>query len=291
MWERRDIVRAGAAIIVTMAGWGLIRLLFPSLDYFPPENLVRDLDRSWVVAAGIRKLVMTVYGLVAVVLMAVFFKGVQERWPGRGAAKGLVFGASIGGVWAFGFLTGWAFLGTTLRQEFKNIAVDSIPLAIAGLMIGLAVGREVPKSGHRMPKPWLAVLLVAIGFVAVHALGATLLDDLVGPASALLLVPTNALQIALLAGLGLWAGGMYVILRAWLPFETTWARVAFFAFGVFGHCWTWFHLFIPVIEFAGILHVGLLVGLVGAIGVFAGALSYEWLTRGNPSGVTPAINR
>jgi hypothetical protein len=234
MWERRDIVRAGAAIIVTMAGWGLIRLLFPSLDYFPPENLVRDLDRSWVVAAGIRKLVMTVYGLVAVVLMAVFFKGVQERWPGRGAAKGLVFGASIGGVWAFGFLTGWAFLGTTLRQEFKNIAVDSIPLAIAGLMIGLAVGREVPKS---------------------------------------------------------WAGGMYVILRAWLPFETTWARVAFFAFGVFGHCWTWFHLFIPVIEFAGILHVGLLVGLVGAIGVFAGALSYEWLTRGNPSGVTPAINR
>jgi hypothetical protein len=225
---------------------------------------------------------MAVYGTVAVVLMAAFFKIVQERWPGRGAAKGLVFGASIGGVWAFGFLTGWAFLGTTFRAELKNIAVDSIPLAFAGLIIGLAVGRDVPKSGHRMPKPWLAVLLVALGFVAVHALGATLLEDLVGPASSLLLVPTNLLQISLLAGLGLWAGGMYVVLRAWLPFKTTWACVAFFAFGVFGHSWTWFHLFIPIIEFTGILHLGLLVGLVGATGVFTGALAYEWLARESP---------
>ena len=47
MWNKQDIVRAAVAIIVTMAGWGLIRLLFPSLDYFPPENLVRDL-----IAAG-----------------------------------------------------------------------------------------------------------------------------------------------------------------------------------------------------------------------------------------------
>jgi hypothetical protein len=72
---------------------------------------------------------------------------------------------------------------------------------------------------------------------------------------------------------------MYVLLRAWLSFESPWARVAFFAFGVFGHCWTWFHLFIPVIEFAGILHLGLLVGLLGALGVFAGAFAYEWLAR------------
>jgi hypothetical protein len=281
MWTRRDILRAGVAIIVTMAGWGLVRLLLPSLDYFPPGSLVRDLEPSWVVAAGIRKLVMAVYGTVAVVLMAAFFKVVQERWPGRGAVKGLVFGTSVGGVWAFGFFTGWAFLGTTLSAELKNIAVDSIPLAVAGLLIGLAVGRDISKPGHRMPKPWLAVLLVALGFVAVHALGATLLDDLVGPASALLLVPTKPLQIALLAALGIWAGGMYVVLRAWLPFESAWARVAFFAFGVFGHCWTWFHLFIPVIEFAGILHLGLLVGLVGSTGVFAGALAYERLAGEN----------
>jgi hypothetical protein len=190
-----------------------------------------------------------------------------------------VFGAFIGGVWAFGFLTGWAFLGTTLREELKNIAVDSIPLVVAGWLIGLAVGRDVPRSGRRMPKPWLAVFLVAVGFVAVHALGAALLLDRIGRAETLLLVPTNPLQIALIAGLGLWAGGMYVVLRAGLPFETPWACVAFFAFGVFGHCWAWFHLFIPVIEFAGILHVGLLVGLLGALGVLAGALAYERLAR------------
>lgn len=279
MWTQRDILRAGAAIIVTMTGWGVIRLLVPSLDYFPPQSLVHDLERSWVVTAGARKLVMALYGAVAVILIAAFFKAVQARWPGRGAAKGLVFGASIGGVWALGFLSGWIFLGTTLREELKNIAVDSIPLTIAGLLIGLAVGRDVPVSGHRIPKPWLAVLLVTLGFVLIHALGTTLLAVLVGPAWSLLLVPTNPLQFALLAAVGLWTGGMYVILRDWLPFEETWARVAFFAFGIFGHCWTQFHLFIPIIEFADILHVGLLVGLVGAVGVFVGSLSYERFVR------------
>ena len=128
-----------------------------------------------------------------------------------------------------------------------------------------------------MAKPWLAVLLVASGFVAIHALGATFLDDHVGSASSLLFVPTNSLQIALLAGLGLWVGGMYVVLRAGLPFESTLARVAFFAFGIFGFSWTWFHLFLVIIDLAGLLHVGLLVGVLGAVGVFVGAMVYEKL--------------
>ena len=88
---------------------------------------------------------------------------------------------------------------------------------------------------------------------------------------------------ALLAGLGLWVGGMYVVLRAGLPFKSTWARVAFFAFGVFGFSWTWFHMFLVIIDLAGLLHVGLLAGLPGAVGVFVGALAYEWLARVIPS--------
>ncbi|NIM48710.1 MAG: hypothetical protein GTO22_05550 [Gemmatimonadales bacterium] len=284
MWKEREIVRAGVAIIVTVAAWGLIRLMFPTLDYFPPESLTRDLERSWFVTAGVRKPAMVVYVTVALVLMAVFFNVVQQRWPGGGGVKGLAFGASLGVVWSFGFLTGWAFLGTTLRAELLNSVVDLIPLAVAGWLIGLAVGRDVPRSEHGMWKPWLAVLLVAIGFVAVHALGATLLADLVGSTSGLLLVPTTPPQIATLAGLGVWAGGMYVLLRAGLPFESSWARVAFFAFGVFGHSWTWFHLFF-VIEFAGVLHEVLLVGLIGAVGVFAGALAYEWC-----AGVRPKVD-
>jgi len=263
-----------------MAGWGLVRFFFPSLDYFPPESLLLELERSWIVTAGIRKFVMACYATTAVVLMALFFKVVERRWPGRGGAKGLAFGASIGGVWAFGFLTGWTFLGTTLRAEVLNVAADMIPLAFAGWLIGLAVGSDVPKSGHRMPMPWLAVFLVASGFVAVHALGATLLADVVGPAASILLAPANPLQFALLAVTGLWAGGMYVVLRAGLPFDSTWARVAFFAFGVFGLSWTWFHLFF-VIEFADVLHAVLLIGLVGATGVFGGALAYEWLAGEN----------
>lgn len=281
MWKRRDIVRAGSAIIVTLAGWVVIRLVFPLLDYYPPESLVRDLGPSWIATAGIRHPVKVGYVTVALVLMALFFKVVQERWPGRALVKGLTFGAWFGIVWSIGFLTGWAFLGTTLRAELLNGVVDLIPLAVAGWLIGIAIGRDVPRSEHRTTKPWLATLFVAFGLVAVHTLVATLLADLVGPASSLLLVPASPLQIALLGGLGVWVGGMYVVLRAALPFESTWARAAFFAFGVFGYCWTWFHLFF-VIEIAGVLPAVLLVGLTGAVGVFAGALAYEWLARTMP---------
>ncbi len=279
MWKKAEIVRAGAAVVVTMGGWVLIRLLLPALDYYPPESLTLVLERSWFVTAGMRKPTMFVYGTVAVVLMAVFFKVVQERWPGRRSVKGLAFGTSLGVVWSFGFLGGWAFLGTTLRAELLNSVVDALPLGIAGWLIGLAVGSDVPKSEPKMSMPWLAVLLVAFGFVVIHALGATLLDDLLGPASPLLFVPTTLPQIMLLASLGIWVGGMYVVLRSGLPFDSTWARVAFFAFGVFGHSWTWFHLFLVIIDFAGVLHVGLLAGLMGAVGVFAGALAYERLAR------------
>lgn len=274
MWQRRDIVRAGSAIVVTLAGWILIRLAFPPLDYYPPEALVRDLGQSWIASVGIRQPVKVGYVTVALVLLALLFKVVQERWPGRGAAKGLVFGAWFGGVWSFGFLTGWAFLGTTIRAELVNVVVDLIPLIIAGWLIGVAIGRDVPRVEHQTTQPWLATLLVAIGFVAVHALGATLLADLFGPVSRLLLAPTSVLHIVLLAGLGVWVGGMYVVLRPGLPFDGTWARAAFFAFGVFGFCWTWFHLFF-VIEIAGVLPAVLLVGITGTVGVLAGALAYE----------------
>ncbi len=283
MWNKHDIVRASSAIIATLAVWLPFRLAFPSLDYYPPESLIRDLGRSWFVTAGLRQPVKAVYVTVALILMALLFKVVQERWPGRSAVKGLAFGAWIGVVWSLGFLTSWAFLGTTLGAELLNGVVDLIPLAVGGWFMGLAIGRDVPRSEHRTTKPWLAILLVAFGFVTVHTLGATLLADLVGPASSVLLVPASLLQIALLAGLGVWTGGMYGILRAELPFESTWARSAFFAFGVFGYWWTWFHLFF-VIELAGVLPAALLVGLTGAVGVFAGALAYEWLARVTPGG-------
>jgi hypothetical protein len=247
---------------------------FVILDYVPPEGLSRDLERSVFVTTGMRWPAMVSYGTVVVVMMAVFFYLMQLRWPGRGSMKGLIFGSSLGVIWSFGFLTGWAFLGTTLRAEFLNSVVDLIALAFAGWLIGLVVGRDVPRTGYVTWKPWLAVLLVAFGFVLVHALGAKLFAGLFTSTADLLLMPTTLPQIAVLSGLGLWVGVMYVMFRTALPFNKTWVRVAFFAFGVFGHCWTVFHVFF-VIEFAGVLPVVLFVGLIGATGVFVGAITYE----------------
>ena len=193
----------------------------------------------------------------------------------------MVFGASLGVVWSFGFLTGWAFLGTTLRAELLNSVVDLTALSVAGWLIGLAVGRDVPRSRRGMWKPWLAVILVAFGFVVVHAFGSWFLADHVASTADLLLIPTTLPQIALLFGLGVWVGGMFVVLHAGLPFDNAWSRAALFAFGVFGLSWTWFHVFFAI-EFAGVLHTVLLVGLIGALGVFAGALAYEGFAGWRP---------
>jgi len=267
----RESMRAGA-VIIAGAALGLVR--FVIYDYVPPEGLIRNLERSVFVTTGMQMSAKTVFAAVAISMMAVFFRLVQQRLPGRRGVKGLVFGASLGIIWSFGFFTGWAFLGTTLRADFLNSVVDLIALAFAGWLIGLAIGSDVPRSEHETWKPWLAVLLVAVGFVSVHALGAWLFADLFTSTADLLLVPTTLTQVVLLAGLGMWTGVMYVMLRTGLPFNKTWARVAFFAFGVFGHSWTWFHVFF-VIEFAGVLPTVLLVGLIGAAGVFAGAIIYE----------------
>ncbi|MDH3698092.1 MAG: hypothetical protein OER83_00465 [Flavobacteriaceae bacterium] len=274
MWTNRDILRTAIAIIVSLTGWGVFRLLFPALDYFTPDFLTNQFERSWIVLHEVRKPAGLVYLTLALILLAVFFNAIQQHWPGKGGIKGLIFGIWFGGVWSFGFLTGWAFLETTLRSEIINIVVDIIPLAIAGWLIGLAVGRDIPKSEIWMWKPWLAVLLVAFGFIVVHSLGGMLLAGVFGKTAVFLLIPTTIEQIILLFTLGLWVGGMYIMLRRWLPFNKTRVRVAFFAFGIFGMCWTWFNLFF-VIEFTGVIPVLLLLGLIGALGVFAGALVYE----------------
>ena len=273
MLTLRESVRVGA-VIIAGAAVGLVR--FVIYDYVPPEGLIRDLERSVFVATGMQMSAKTVFAAVAVSMMAVFFRLVQQRWPGRRGVKGLVFGASLGILWSFGFFTGSAFLGTTLREDFLNSLVDLIGLAFAGWLIGLAIGRDVTTSAPRIWQPWLAVLLVAAGFMSVHTLGAWLFAGLFAATADLLLVPTTFTQYALLAGLGVWAGVMYVMLHPSLPFNNVSARAALFAFGVFGHSWTWFNVFF-VIDFAGVLPTVLVVGLLGATGVFAGAIVYEGL--------------
>ena len=210
-------------------------------------------------------------------LMAVFFAMVQPRWPGRSGWNGLIFGVLLGLLWAFCFLNSAALFGTTVGEALLNGALDLAALALGGWLIGLALGRDcpTPESGSR--KPWLAILLIACGFVSAYTVGALLLHGPLGQTAILLARPATALQYATLFMVGLWAGLMYVILRPGLPLGPAWANTAFFAFGIFGHSWTLFKLY-SVIEFSGVLLTVLFIGFVGALGVFIGALAYEWAT-------------
>jgi len=258
------------AIIVVYA-----RLFHPTWDYFPPDSLVNSLERSWIVTAGVRDLAFFTYIVVALGMMTLFFSLLQRRWALHAGTKGLLFGMSLGIIWAFGFLTGWAFLGTTLRAETLNILIDLVGLSAGGYLVGLMVGQDLPPAPREIPKPWLAVVLVALGFVAAHSLGTVFLSDLLAETADLLLRPGSSLQYGLLLGLGLWAGQMFVMLRHALPLRNAMGRSAFFAIGVFGHSWILFHLFF-VIEFSGVFTTTLLTGFMGSVGIFVGIVAYEW---------------
>ncbi|WP_126456602.1 hypothetical protein [Sulfuriflexus mobilis] len=262
-----------AAIIVLVVIWA--RLFHPTWDYYPPERLLNALERSWAVTVGVRRLSIFVYIVVALGMMALFFSIIQRRWALHAGLKGLLYGMSLGVIWALGFLTGWAFLGTTLRAEFLNILVDLTGLTAAGWFVGLLVGQDIPSAPHEISKPWLAVVFVALGFVAAHTLGSILLAVPFAETAEILLRPESLLQYGLLLALGAWAGQMFVMLRHTLPFKNVVPRSAFFAFGVFGHSWIWFHVFF-VHDFAGVFTTAVLTGLMGSVGVFVGTVVYEW---------------
>ena len=273
MFEKRYAGMIVAAIIAVVVIWA--RLFHPTWDYFPPDNLVNSLERSWIVTAGLRDWAFFAYIVVALGMMTLFFSLLQRRWPLHAGLKGLLFGLSLGIIWAFGFLTGWAFLGTTFRAETLNILIDVVGLSTGGYFVGLMFGRDFPSAPRDISKPWLAVVLVALGFVAAHNLGTVFLSDLFAETAELLLSPRTLLQYGLLLGLGIWAGLMFVMLRHTLPLRNAMVRSAFFAFGVFGHSWILFHLFF-VIEFAGVFATTSLTGLMGSVGVFVGIAAYEW---------------
>lgn len=275
---RQQVWRMAAAIIATLAAWGLIRLVLPSLDYYPPEGLARNLQRSWFIVSGTHKAAQLVYALGTLILMAPFLAIVQRRWPGRSGWNGLTFGVLLGLLWAFCFLNSATLFGMRVGEALLNGALDLAALALGGWLIGLALGRDHPKPERASRVPWLAIVLIACGFTSAYSIGALLLRDTLGQAAALFASPVTALQYATLFMVGLWAGLMYVIVRPGLPFVSASANAAFFAFGVFGHSWTLFKLY-SVIEFSGVLLTVILIGLTGALGVFIGALAYEWATH------------
>ena len=273
MFEKRYAGMIVAAIIAVVVIWA--RLFHPTWDYFPPDNLVNSFERSWIVTAGRRDWAFFTYIVIALGTMTLFFSLLQRRWALRAGTKGLLFGMSLGIIWTFGFLTGWAFLGTTLRAESLNILIDLVGLSAGGYLVGLVLGQDLPSAPRDISMPWLAVILVALGLVGSHKLGTVLLSDLFGETAELLLLPRTLLQYGLLLGLGVWAGQMFVMLRHALPSKNAMVRAAFFAFGVFGHSWTLFHLFF-VIEFSGVFATTLLTGVMGSLGVFVGVIAYEW---------------
>ena len=104
MGNTGDIARVNLVIIGTLVAWGLIHLNSLVPDYYPPDNLINNLDRGWFDTAGLRKLAMARYATVALIVIAILFGVVQQRWLGRDSFKGFVFGSSFGVVLFFGFL-------------------------------------------------------------------------------------------------------------------------------------------------------------------------------------------
>ena len=275
MTPRQPGLLAGALVLTTIV-WIGIRLVLPQFDYYPPEVLFGIFERSWILENGLRRFAMAAYVVIELVLMTALFAAVQARWPGRAGLKGMGFGLFIGGVWALGFLTGWAFMGTSPYAELLNGALDLPPLMLGGWMVGRIIGNDVPATKGAYARTWPAAVIVAAGYLGVHTLAVAFLAGPVGPAAVLLTPPQTLLQYGLLGLLGLFVGTMYVVLRPGLRHFGTGAAAALFAFGVFGQAWAWFQLFF-VIEFAAIAPICLLLAGIDCAGVFVGVVAYELL--------------
>ena len=90
MLEKRHAGMIIAVIVVIVVAWA--RLFRPTWDYYPPDRLLDDLERSWIVAAGVRDLAFAGYIVVALGMMTLFFSILQRRWVPR--SEGGRFGPS-----------------------------------------------------------------------------------------------------------------------------------------------------------------------------------------------------
>lgn len=209
MQRFRKFWLTAGALIATLAFWGLIRLIFPALDYYPPEQLVARFERSWFVTAGIRKATMVTYAACAVLFMTVFFSVVQRRWPGRAVMKGFVFATFLSVIWAIAFLMGWGFLGMSLQAALLNGVIEWVGLTAAGLAIGAAMG--VNTKGIVGTISWPVIFVVGLVLLFVYSIGAALFASAFPSSTDLLRLPSRSIHFLLLYALGVWSGFMFAV--------------------------------------------------------------------------------
>ena len=130
MWTRRDVGRAAAAILVTMVGWGLIRLRFPSLDYFPPESLMLDLELLPTTVRGFSGLLPSTYAMQAYRGFAFDAETILDPTMS-------VIVLAIGGVMALGLavaLFSWDRKNATRRMHPAVAILVIVPFLVGTLL-------------------------------------------------------------------------------------------------------------------------------------------------------------
>lgn len=274
----RKLALSIMAILGVLLLWAVIRLAFPGLTYTPPDVLAQALSPSVFVQSDSQKIVMFAYVTVALVLLFLFFTAIQNRLTGKRGLNGLFFGAALGVLWSLGFLTAVVFLESPLYVELQNGLVDLIPLALAGWLAGLILEPDRARAATPASFSLLAISVIGIAYAAIHSVTLLLFDDPTGVLARLALTPTTAGSYLMLTAIGAWAGTMYVVFRPGMPFKSVWANSGFFAAGIFGHSWVWFHMFFNIL-YADVLLITIGMGVVDILGIFVGVVAYEHLLR------------
>lgn len=274
---KRKLIFSALAILAVLIVWIGVRVMSPALAYHPPDILDQALPPSVFVRNGINTIVFISYLAMALVLLFLVFTIIQHRLIGKRSVKGLIFGTTLGVLWALGFLSSIEFFGTTLRAELINGIADIIPLALAGWFAGLILGTDtvhddaVPVSSHLLVIP-----VIGLVFVVIHSATLLLVDDPAGIPARLMFTPHNAAGYLAVAAFGGWAGVMYLVLRSGMPSSSIWAQSGVFAVVVFGHSWLWFNLFFNILYSKVLRHLATM-SLIDIFAVFVGVILYEQL--------------
>lgn len=178
--------------------------------------------------------------LLAFGVLAAVFLLIQSRLPGTGIKRGLLYGLCFGGLYQIGMFESVLLLKSSVQSELLMGLGDSIPILLAGFLLGAFSGPATPNSErkHRV----FPVCVIAVFYL----MGRYLAYSVFHIQSAYLEEPAGTFLWTL--GMGLWIGVIYTILRPGVRGKTAFTQGLFFGAVIFGSNWLVNHLFIAAVS-------------------------------------------
>lgn len=235
-----------------------------------PQFMVDAYESSIFVKTGTKTIAMvTLCSLILVFLIYNFYQ-VKDGVHTNKVLSGMIYGASFGIVWFFGFLEMNTINNDNVPAHIQSGIRDLVVLSIFGLSAGLLLAKNRTTPICRDRRTLWAIPFVSIGFALFHAAQLFIVLREVGAYQKI----DSAIDVIWLLCFGAWLGGMYVVFLPGIKIKNKYLRALFFSFVFFGTDWLLFNLFYNIFLDIPLLDLTIRSSF-GCLGVFLGLAAYE----------------